>query len=179
MCVSLAQDVRDNVHKLPATVHFASPSWLDLSRGGASKYDRISEKPGGPEGIVVRGLKNLTVTFAQSHGYPGTIRSWKAPYTNVMYVNLKWLRNASTITAFTQVRLKYVCLVRGRFARFCGAPDAVCVARTCQAVVASGCIYGNRWGDLPLWGAALLLAQEPQTRLKLPYYHGSHKTYVN
>ena len=129
MYVSLAQDVRDNVHKLPATVHFASPSWLDLSRGGASKYDRISEKPGGPEGIVVRGLKNLTVTFAQSHGYPGTIRSWKAPYTNVMYVNLKWLRNASTITAFTQVRLKYVCLVGGRFAMICGAPDAVCVAR--------------------------------------------------
>ena len=136
-----------------------------MARGGASKFDRIPEKPDGVEGLVVRGLKNLTVstrfgpyaclnkqkllpfppfiktqflfyldtspinltspyplfpgqvTFASQHHYTGgTIRSWKAPYTNVMYTNLVWLRNQSIINAYT------------------------------KAVVDSGCIYGNRWG---------------------------------
>lgn len=148
-CV-LHQDVRNSIQQLRATtnVHFASPAWLDLSRGHVSRFDRISDKAGGPEGMVVRGLRKLTVAFAEKHNYPRPIKSWKAPYTNVMYLDLDWLRNNTIITLFT------------------------------QAVVDSGCIYGNRWGDLPLWGAALLLAQEPHTRFQFPYYHGSHNTYI-
>jgi hypothetical protein len=148
-CV-LYRDVRNNIQLLHNTsLHFASPSWLDLSRGHQSKYDRISEKAGGPEGIVVRGLRKLTVAFAKRHNYSRPIKSWKAPYTNVMYVDLNWLRNSTIISSFT------------------------------QAVVDTGCIYGNRWGDMPLWGAALLLAHEPQSQFVFPYYHGSHNTYVS
>jgi hypothetical protein len=101
------------------------------------------------KGMVVRGLRNLTIEFANRNNIPGYIKSWKAPYTNVMYLNLNWLRNHSLINDYM------------------------------KAVHDSGCIYGNRWGDLPLWGGAILLAKEPTTRLKLPYFHGSHNTYVS
>ena len=33
----------------------------------------------------------------------------------------------------------------------------------------SGCVYANRWGDLPLWGAFLNKLQEPMVELELPY----------
>ena len=138
----LEQDSREAIYSLPDNVHFASTMWQDLSR---SKFDRISEKG---EGMVVRGLRNLTITFADKNGLPSNIKSWKAPYTNVMYLNLKWLENNTIINDFTKL------------------------------VVDSGCIYGNRWGDLPLWGAALVLANEPTMKLKLPYFHGSHNTWV-
>ena len=33
----------------------------------------------------------------------------------------------------------------------------------------TGCVYANRWGDLPLWGAFLNKLQEPMVELELPY----------
>ena len=65
-----------------------------------------------------------------------------------MYINLKWLKNNYIIQEF----MKYV--------------------------INSNCIYSNRWGDLSLWGVALILSQQPQQYLKIPYYHGSHRTSV-
>jgi hypothetical protein len=140
---TLAEDSRVAIYGLPETVHFASTQWTNLER--TNKFDKITAKY---EGMVVRGLRNLTITFAQKHNIFDTVNSWKAPYTNVMYVNLRWLRNNTIIDAYT------------------------------KAVIDTDCIYGNRWGDLPLWGAAILVAKEATTRLRLPYYHGSHNVFV-
>ena len=46
-----------------------------------------------------------------------------------------------------------------------------------DAVDASGCIFSNRWGDLPLWGATVRL-QGHASPLALAYEHRSHKMYV-
>ena len=43
-----------------------------------------------------------------------------------------------------------------------------------RAVDETGCVYDNRWGDLPLWGAALALHGERAAILPLSYEHGSH-----
>jgi FkbM family methyltransferase len=76
------------------------------------------------------------------------LHTWEAPYTNLMYVNLSWYRTNQLILDFT------------------------------QAVVETECIYSNRWGDLPLWGAALALVENPDYFLKISYYHGSHKMLI-
>ena len=47
-----------------------------------------------------------------------------------------------------------------------------------KTVDESKCIYSNRWGDSPLWGAAIVLTNQPYTLLPIPYYHGSHHSYV-
>ena len=130
----------NNLHNLK--VNFSATSWLSLDR---EKYDTISDKKEGP---VVRGLKNLTQSFAIKHGITRQFKTWKAPYSNVMYIDLKHLRNS------------------------------VIIAQYMEVVNASGCIYGNRWGDLPLWGAAIRLNGQPTTKLNLKYYHGSHNIKV-
>ena len=43
-----------------------------------------------------------------------------------------------------------------------------------KAVENTDCIYSNRWGDLPLWGAALMLEGVGKKYIKgLKYHHGS------
>lgn len=69
-----------------------------------------------------------------------------APYTNVFYINLKWLRNDTVVQSYM------------------------------QEVKATGCIFNNRWGDLELWGSVQLLLESPMYYyIPLPYIHGSHK----
>jgi hypothetical protein len=101
------------------------------------------------EGAVVVGMRNLTIQFAQEHKLFNDIHSWHAPYTNAMYIDLNWLRNHNVIQAYR------------------------------QRVEDSQCIYSNRWGDLPLWGAAIYLSKEPRYHLHLAYFHGTHNTLVN
>ncbi len=38
----------------------------------------------------------------------------------------------------------------------------------------TNCIFYNRWGDLPLWGATVRLLEEEKEYLNLSYYHKSH-----
>jgi len=40
-----------------------------------------------------------------------------------------------------------------------------------RVVDESGCIYSNRWGDLPLWGAVMTMLKMPQHIIKLRYSH--------
>ena len=47
-----------------------------------------------------------------------------------------------------------------------------------DAVNKSNCIYANRWGDLPLWGATKHLAGGELEVLQLAYHHGSHGVQV-
>ena len=138
----LKSESRRAINNLPERFHFGATLWLSLDK---SRYDKISETE---EGIVVQGMRNLTVQFARDNNIYQNIRTWKGPYTNVMYINLNWLRS-------NEIILKYM-----------------------DVVNASECIYGNRWGDLPLWGAAIHVAKEPTRKLVLPYYHGSHQLLV-
>lgn len=138
----LQVDSRRNIYYLKKNVHFAAAKWLNLE---GEEADNISERDGGS---VVIGMRNLTQNFAFDHGIYDYIRTWRGPYTNVMYINLEWLRRAQIISKYMSV------------------------------VEESGCIYGNRWGDLPLWGAAIHIAKEPTRRLNLSYFHGSHDTLV-
>ena len=128
----------------PPDIHFASPHWQDLS---ADVSDLIARDK--PDGFVVKGIKRMVNSYASSTNISGfPIHTWHAPYTNVMYLNLTWLRGNDVIRRFMAL------------------------------VDRSQCIYSNRWGDLPLWGAAIALSQEPQSRLPLSYYHGSHKLVI-
>ena len=50
-----------------------------------------------------------------------------------------------------------------------------------DAVAESECILSNRWGDLPLWGGTIELAQSKSAHrmnmtLPLNYWHGSHNS---
>jgi hypothetical protein len=139
----LTRDIRRYLKALPSYYAIASPLWLDLS---IDKSDGIRRDF---EGGVVRGLRSFTEQYAQQHGIYNHIDTWLAPYTNVMYLDLDWLRNQTQILGYM------------------------------KAVEASQCIYSNRWGDLPLWGAVTHLSKLPHYHLKLPYYHGSHQLYVN
>ena len=62
-----------------------------------------------------------------------------SPFTEVSWVNLEWARSSLELT------------------------------RMMADVDLSGCVYANRWGDLPLWGAFLNKLQEPMVELELPY----------
>ena len=62
-----------------------------------------------------------------------------SPFTEVSWVNLEWARSSSELT------------------------------RMMTDVDLAGCVYANRWGDLPLWGAFLNKLQEPMVELELPY----------
>ena len=77
--------------------------------------------------------------------------TWNSPYTSVMWLNLKYLRQS-----------KHYNFIRHR-------------------VEQSKCIFSARWGDLPLWGATaqLMNISLNSTFVPLSYDHGSlrHKIY--
>lgn len=96
------------------------------------------------EGSVVLGMRDLTKNFATSHNISGQFNNWKMPYTNIFYLNLQWYRNSSIIRDYT------------------------------NTVLQSKCIFSNRWGDMPLWGAIAAITNQPSYVINIPYYHGSH-----
>lgn len=68
------------------------------------------------------------------------------PYTNVMFVNVRWVLSNSDLQ------------------------------RTFEAVERTNCICINRWGDLPLWGETLAsLGYRPQIMQGWTYRHGTHR----
>jgi len=71
------------------------------------------------------------------------LNSWHSPYTNVMMINMSW------------VRLRKVQSI-------------------IRMVNKTNCIFYNRWGDLPLWGATLRILNAEKEHLNLSYYHKSH-----
>ena len=97
------------------------------------------------DGVVVKGLKRFLHKYIRKKSLSiDLVHTWVAPYTNVMYLDLQWAREHTLIRDFI------------------------------RAVDHSGCIYSNRWGDLPLWGAVLVLTQQPVHFLRVPYEHYSH-----
>jgi hypothetical protein len=78
----------------------------------------------------------------------------KNPYTNVFIMNSKFFKGNSIFKDF------------------------------CNVVDDTGCIYANRWGDLPMWGIILSMIM-PGSNSKwgvenrIRYYHGSHSNHIN
>ena len=101
---------------------------------------------------VTRGLQNFTKGFMKHHGRKTLDHDVGGPYTNVIGLNLREMRKNTLLGGYV------------------------------RAVKDSGYIYQYRWGDLPLWGEALLYCFEEGQRLEsrdIHYYHGSHKSTVN
>ena len=109
---------------------------------------------------------------------------WMSPYTNVLLYNMRALRADDALQeVFRQVITKH-----GRDERTAPVSEnatpslgnssvrASFCRRRLAKVHATGCIFANRWGDLPLWGAVRQLLGWPSVRLgsKFAYYHGSH-----
>lgn len=114
------------------------------------RFDRIAGRHVNKnQGHVVHGLREFTVKFAQEHHLYDDIYTWSAPYTNLFYLDLNWYRSQRVLQEFG------------------------------SRVIATRCIYSNRWGDLPLWGANIHLVKEPHHVLPLAYRHGSHRVIVN
>lgn len=75
-------------------------------------------------------------------------QTWISPYSNVMWMNMEFLRSP---------KMRYIR----------------------KQVANSHCIFSNRWGDLPLYGALMkMLGNLPVTGLNLKYFHGSHNAFV-
>jgi hypothetical protein len=92
-------------------------------------------------------------------GYPkNNIQPYKSfeqvicPYTNIMIVNVEYLRNNLTVQNFL------------------------------KKIDDSNCIYSNRWGDLPIWGLILsTLVHEKHYcwSTVISYQHNSHNKQIN
>lgn len=118
---------------LPPSVPFASPASTGMDfpwviQGMANFMFKLSQQP-----------------TAREMGLSWPSNDWHSPYTSVMWLNLKWLRNS--------VEYNYI---RHR-------------------VEQSKCIFSSRWGDLPLWGATaqLMNISINTTFVPVSYDHGS------
>jgi len=235
----------------PPHVRVASPLWVSLDGSADSVADPPASAPARADpktGSVVRGLRNFTLRFAAERQResaflhaPGRAhtRVWAAPYTNVLYVNLRWARGEQREEPWEAGGGPWEGAggalgrgggggsglgrgggggglgrgggggVLGRGGGGAGAggggadggaddgaagsgalaavtADGAGGARSGAtlrafraAVEASGCVYAARWGDMPLWGSALLLEGGPRHRFLLRYRHGSHGAAVN
>jgi len=143
----LVKDSRELIPPKPP-IYFSSSYWMNLEE---EKYDTVSATK--PDGDVVRGMKSMVKEIAVRHQLlsdnNNTINTWKAPYSNVMYLNLTWARDNHILT------------------------DII------HTVDSSQCIYSNRWGDSPLWGAAIRLLNQPYYLLPIAYFHGSHHVLID
>jgi hypothetical protein len=104
--------------------------------------------------FVTHGLNLFTKDFIKKQlnpQIPVIDHGPSGPYTNVIGLNLKQLRENNLIQ-------KYI-----------------------EKVKESNCIYIYRWGDLPLWGEVLYYFCDRSMYInnnKIKYYHGSHNIYV-
>jgi hypothetical protein len=109
---------------------------------------------GQDEPFVIDGLEKLRLQYIEEEGITEYTKfeDIKCPYTNFMIVNVKEINNNKNVMKFLKM------------------------------VDDCGCIYSNRWGDLPIWGVVLdtIMDQENYKEIKsIRYYHKSHNTSVN
>lgn len=129
--------------KMSGVVHYAA---VEYSSANMTHADGVNADTN-YEGACVTGMLSAVADFTKTHDLPRVV-TWMAPYTNVFFINLHWVRSNKVIRDFMEL------------------------------VDTSGCIFSNRWGDLPLWGATLKLATERLVYLHMPYIHGSHHATV-
>lgn len=104
------------------------------------------------DAVYTKGIQNFTKKFMMQHNIKPKNHGVGGPYTNVIGLNLKNMRE-------NKLLIEYI-----------------------EAVKKTNNIYIYRWGDLPLWGEALnycFLNTEHRMLKNIKYYHGSHKKKVN
>ena len=118
--------------------------------------DKVSVygKWSGEKDYVTKGLQKFTNDFMSQHLMASFILKGKpsGPYTNVIGFNLQKMRKNVLL-------MNYI-----------------------TAIKESDNIYIYRWGDLPLWGEALLFcfpSNSYQKTKKIKYFHSSHNSTVN
>jgi len=186
----LKSSVKKRFPPLDPNIHIMSANWIVDAGGPDSGRD---ESPDGNSGVLVRGLRRYTYEYAHNHNvshdnpllFPwhsakdayvlhlsgNTSKNnyysiydmpdnhipwkeiqkykhrtvWPAPATNTFYINLTWLYEQPLLLSFL------------------------------DGVEKSKCIFSNRWGDLPIWGAALALMNEQPYRWDVNVEHSSHR----
>ena len=130
--------VSDEDPAMPLHVPFASPGYQ-----GMDYYKVIIGL-----GRFFRRFANDKIGKAIGSLWPH--KEWDSPYTNVMWLNLEWLR-----------RSKVYYIIR-------------------REIDNSKCILSSRWGDLPLWGAVAQAVgySVNTTYLNISYQHYSLQHYV-
>jgi hypothetical protein len=99
--------------------------------------------------FVIIGMRELFTNLAIERGLNPFPEEWKSPLSNVMAIDVQWFRHDH--------------MARHAF----------------KAVNASRCVWLNRWGDMPLWGATITLLDVPRSHVQnFNYYHGSWNTHV-
>jgi len=97
----------------------------------------------------VQGPDAPFVTEGMAHLFGAKGPASRNPYSNVMAVNLTWVRQSAVL------------------------------AQWFNLVRATNCICHNRWGDLPLWGETLRAMNIPLVALpNWEYVHGSHHALI-
>jgi len=109
---------------------------------------------GQDERLVIDGLEQLRNKFCESYQIEITknFNDLKCPYTNFMIVDVENINKNKIIKNFL------------------------------NEIDTNGCIYSNRWGDLPIWGVILntFLDKKHYKEIKnIKYYHGSHNIKIN
>jgi len=133
------------------TIDFSIPELFYTLQNKSAVYGMWQKD----QDFVTVGMNQFTHLFLKENipelNKPAMRRSPSGPYTNVIGLNLKELR------------------------------ENVLVQKYIKKVELLDCIYTFRWGDLPLWGEALCYLCNPNSYIKsdkIKYFHGSHNTYV-
>jgi hypothetical protein len=103
---------------------------------------------------VILGLETLRNDFCEKNSIRINTKfsDIRCPYTNVMIVDIENICKNQTIINFL------------------------------NEIDNSGCIYFNRWGDLPIWGVILdtfLTESSYKEEKGIKYFHGSHNKPIN
>lgn len=108
---------------------------------------------GADEDYVTVGMGRLFESFMKARGIvPKRTDGLHSPYTNVMIIDVSQMRKELVVLA------------------------------ALAAVEKCGCIFSNRWGDLPIWGYILTMLVDKKRYIEdkgLRYYHASHNAKIN
>jgi hypothetical protein len=100
---------------------------------------------------VIVGMDQLFTNYMIERKIVPNRRTIRCPYTNIMIVNIPYFRENKRVQEIL------------------------------ERIIESGCIFNNRWGDLPIWGHILSYFIESKYYFedkKIHYFHGSHKKLI-
>lgn len=101
---------------------------------------------------VTVGMYKFFTDFLKNNNITGINSNITCPYTNVSIINIQYFRQNPII-----IKLLF-------------------------ELNKCGCIFSNRWGDLPIWGYILNYFIQPQffkEDKSISYFHGSHNVSLN
>lgn len=135
-----------NEHNNYHHVFISSPGWLALHR---QKYDKVATTR---DGDVVFGLGPFVRNFANNYGLNHSfIDSMHAPYTNAMFINLRWMRGSGhhhsidTTATATAGNASAVAALHHHDGPSHRMSHPAIIRQFLKEVDESNCIYSNRW----------------------------------